>query len=112
MPRELLPIYADQTGTHVPGRSGLDHGDQAHLVATRRADQDVLVPHPAEQVGPGQTPSALGIVGSRRVVGRRLRPLLIYRLASFACASSAFTVEAGIMPDLVADEASHFIASG
>jgi hypothetical protein len=59
-------------------RGGLDHGDQRHLAAAAGAHQNVLVPYPAQKIGPRQTPIALGAVGASEVLGRRLRPLLIY----------------------------------
>ena len=48
-----------------------DHGDQPHLAAAATAYENVFPPHPAEKIGPGETASALGIVGAGQVVGRR-----------------------------------------
>ena len=47
----------------------LDDGDQAHVAATARATQDVLVPHALEELGPCQPAGAAGIVGAGEVVG-------------------------------------------
>ena len=47
----------------------LDDGDQAHVAATARATQDVLVPHALEELGPYEPAGAARIVGAGEVVG-------------------------------------------
>ena len=64
-------------------RGRLDHRDQPHLAAAAAAPQNVLVPHPAQKIGPRETASAPWIVwaGQVVVVGRVvvLELLRIYR---------------------------------
>ena len=46
-----------------------DHADHPHLAAAATAHQNVLAPHPLEELSPGQTAVALGRVGAGEVVG-------------------------------------------
>ena len=63
-------------------RRGLDHRNQPQLAAAAGAHQDVLLPHPAEKLGPRETASTPRVVGTDEVGVGRVVVLELLRIYS------------------------------